>query len=71
MSEFNLRTTVNHRIHQDALTTQRRSRMARQRIEYHRRVIGLRKCVRTVAVDAAMIGATLASSVILLACWVG
>lgn len=71
MSEFNYRTALNYRLRQDALTTQNRSRMARQRKEYRHRRAALRSVVRTVAIDAALVGATLASSVILLACMVG
>ena len=70
MSEFNYRTALNYRLRQDALTTQNRSHMARQRREYRHRRAALRSVVRTVAIDAALAGATLASAVILLACTV-
>ena len=70
MSEFNYRTALNYRLRQDALTTQNRSHIARQRREYRHRRAALRSVVRTVAIDAALAGATLASSVILLACTV-
>ena len=71
MSEFNYRTALNYRLRQDALTTQNRSHMALQRREYRHRRAALRSVVLTVAIDAALVGATLASSVILLACTVG
>ena len=70
MSEFNYRVTVNRQLQMDEAATRRRSRKARQGIAYRHRRAALRSVVRTVAIDAALIGATLASSVILLACTV-
>ena len=68
MSEFNYRTALNYRLRQDALTTQNRSHMARQRKEYRHRCADLRSVVRTVAIDAALIGASLAGCIAAVVC---
>ena len=71
MNSFNERTALNYRLRQDALTMAGKRQMARQRIAYRHRRATLRSTVRTVAIDAALIGAIFASSVILLACFAG
>ena len=59
MSDFNERTALNYKLRQDALTVENRRRMARQRIaSRHDRAV-LRRAVRTVAIDAVLIGASL------------
>ena len=68
MSEFNERTALNYKLRQDALTTQGRARMARQRMEYRHRRAACRKSVTTVAVDAALAGSMLTAGVAALAC---
>lgn len=68
MTEFNYRTALNYRLRQDALTTQNRSHMARQRKEYRHRRAALRRVILTVAVDAAMIGASLAGCIAAVVC---
>lgn len=68
MSEFNYRTALNYRLRQDALTTQNRSHMALQRREYRHRRAALRSVVRTVAIDAALAGASLAGCIAAVVC---
>lgn len=73
MSDFNERTALNYKLRQDALTVENRRRMARQRIAYRHDQAVLRRAVRTVAVDAALIGASLSGvivAVVGLVCWV-
>lgn len=73
MSEFNERTALNYKLRQDALTTKHRATMARQRMEFRHRRAVLRRAVRTVAIDAALIGASLSGvivAVVGLVCWV-
>lgn len=66
MSEFNYRTALNHRLHQDALSTQARRRMAVQSIVYRHKVATLRRMVRLVALDAALVGACVMGLVVLI-----
>ena len=73
MSEFNERTALNYKLRQDALTVESRRRMARQRIAYRHNRAVLRRAVRTVAIDAAVVGASLSGvivAVVGLICWV-
>lgn len=68
MSEFNERTALNYKLHQDALTMEGKRRMARQRIAYRHNRAALRSVVRTTAIDAALIGASLAGCIAAVAC---
>ena len=68
MSDFNERTALNYRLRQDALTMAGKRQMARQRIAYRHRRATLRNTIRTVAIDAALIGATLMACVVLVVC---
>ena len=73
MSDFNERTALNYKLRQDALTVENRRRMARQRIAYRHDRAVLRRAVRTAAIDAALIGASLSGvivAVVGLVCWV-
>lgn len=73
MSEFNERTALNYKLRQDALTTKHRATMARQRMEFRHRRAANRAMVRTVSIDAALIGASLSGvivAVVGLVCWV-
>lgn len=67
MSEFNERTALNYKLHQDALTMESRRRMARQRMAYRHRRAAHRAAVRTVAIDAALAGSMLTAGVAALA----
>lgn len=69
MSEFNERTALNYKLHQDALTMEDKRRMARQRIAYRHNRAALRSVVRTTAIDATLITAIITSSIITLAVW--
>jgi hypothetical protein len=71
MSNFNERTALNYRLRQDALTVEGRRRMAHQRIAYRHRRAARRSMVRTVAIDAALIGSILTACVVLLVYAVG
>lgn len=71
MSNFNERTALNYRLRQDALTMAGRRQMAHQRIAYRHRRATLRSMIRTVAIDAALIGSILTACVVLLVCAVG
>ena len=71
MSEFNERTALNYKLRQDALTTQGRARMARQRMEYRHRRAACRKSVTIVATSAALAGATLTAGAAVLGCLIG
>ena len=64
MSEFNERTALNYKLRQDALTTKHRVSMARQRIAYRHNRAVLRRAVRTVAIDAALVGASLSGVIV-------
>ena len=68
MTEFNERTALNYKLRQDALTIEGRRRMARQRIAYRHNRAVLRRAVRTVAIDAALIGASLAGCIAAVVC---
>lgn len=68
MTEFNYRTTVNHQLQLNKAATRRESRKARQNIEYRRRHAALRSVVRTVAVDAALVGSIFTAAVVMVAC---
>ena len=68
MSDFNERTALNYKLRQDALNTEHQARMARQRIAYRHNRTALRNTIRTVAIDAALIGATLMACVVLVVC---
>ena len=72
MSEFNERTALNYKLRQDALTVEGRRRMARQRIAYRHNRAALRSAVRTMTLDAALVGASLSgviAAVVGLICW--
>ena len=72
MSEFNERTALNYKLRQDALTMEGRRRMARQRIAYRHNRAALRSAVRTMTLDAALVGASLSgviAAVVGLICW--
>lgn len=68
MTEFNYRTTINHQLQLDEAATRRRSRKARRNIEYRHRRAVLRSIVRTVAVNAALIGSIVTAAVVMAAC---
>ena len=68
MSNFNERTALNYRLRQDSLTTQANSQMARQRREYRHRHAALRSVVRTITIDAALVGSIFTAAVVLVAC---
>ena len=73
MSDFNERTALNYKLRQAALTTKHRATMARQRIAYRHNRAALRSAVRTMTLDAALIGASLSgviAAVVGLICWV-
>lgn len=71
MTEFNIRTTINHQLQLDEAETLLNRCEARRRQSARRISKAFREAVTTVAVDAALIGAILASSVVLLTCMVG
>jgi len=68
MTEFNIRTTINHQLRLDKSANRRRSRKAMQSIEYRHRRAALRNAFRTVAVDAALIGSIVTAAVVMAAC---
>ena len=68
MTEFNIRTTLNHQLRLEKAATQRRSRKARQNIAYRHRRAALRNAFRTVAVDAALIGSIVTAAVVMVVC---
>ena len=67
MSEFNERTALNYKLRQDALTMEGKRRMARQRIAYRHNRAALRSAVRTMTLDAALIGASLTGCMVAVA----
>lgn len=71
MNEFNFRTTVNHRLQADEAATFLNRIEARRRQSARRLHRIVRQHTAIIALDAALIGAILASSIILLACMVG
>ena len=68
MTEFNIRTTINHQLRLDKAATQCRSRKARQNIAYRHHRVALRNAFRTVAVDAALIGSIVTAAVVMVTC---
>ena len=73
MSEFNERTALNRRLQEDAEATERRAQEAMGRKIVRAINRAYRKSVTTVAIDAALIGASLSGvivAVVGLVCWV-
>lgn len=68
MNNFNERTALNYRLRQDALTTQSRARMARQRQEYRHHRTALRNAFHAAVIDITLISTILTVAVTLLAC---
>ena len=68
MSESNYRTALNHQLQLDETKTLLNHCKARRRQSTRRINNALRRMVLTVAVDAALIGASLTACVVLVAC---
>ena len=67
MSEFNERTALNYKLRQDALTMEGKRRMARQRMKYRHSKAAHRRSITNMAIDAALIGASLTGCVVAVA----
>lgn len=73
MKELNERTALNRRLQEDAEATERRAQEARGKQMVRAIDRAHRKSVATVAIDAALIGASLSGvivAVVGLVCWV-
>lgn len=68
MSEFNYRVTVNRQLQMDEAETLLNRCEARRRQSARRINNAFRRMVRTVTIDAALIGATMTACVVLVAC---
>lgn len=68
MTEFNTRTTLNHRLRLDAEAVERRASKAKARQFARKLNKAYRQSVTTVAVDAALIGSIVTAAVVMAAC---
>jgi len=68
MTEFNIRTTLNHRLQLDAEAVERRANKAKARQFARRLNKAYRHSVTIVAVDAALIGSIVTAAVVMAAC---
>ena len=59
MKELNERAALNYKLRQDALNTEHQARMARQRMKYRHSKAAYRRSITNMAIDAALIGASL------------
>lgn len=67
MKELNERAALNYKLRQDALNTEHQARMARQRMKYRRINQAYRRSITNMAIDAALIGASLVGCVVAVA----
>ena len=67
MKELNERAALNYKLRQDALNTEYQARMARQRMKYRHINQAYRRSITNMAIDAALIGASLVGCVVAVA----
>jgi hypothetical protein len=68
MTEFNIRTALNHQLRLDAEAVERRANRAKARKFARKLNKAYRQGVTTVAVDAALIGSIVTAAVVMVVC---